>query len=68
MNNLGYIYEKGLTGRRDYGEAVVWYRRAAHKGLAIAQSNLAALHYLGRGVPRDFEQAPSLVQGCRRAG
>ena len=57
MNNLGYIYEKGLTGVRDYGKAVVWYRRAARKGLAIAQSNLAALHYLGRGVTRDFEQA-----------
>ena len=42
---------------RDYGKAVVWYRRAARKGLAIAQSNLAVLHYLGRGVKRDFEQA-----------
>ncbi|MCY4407306.1 MAG: SEL1-like repeat protein, partial [Rhodospirillaceae bacterium] len=57
MNNLGFIYEKGLLGVRDYGKAVVWYRRAARTGLAIAQSNLAALHYLGRGVPRDFEQA-----------
>ena len=42
---------------RIFESHVQWYRRAAEKGFAPAQFNLALCYELGRGVPGDERQA-----------
>ncbi len=42
---------------QDYGQARLWYEKAAAQGYANAQSNLAVLYDDGDGVPQDFVQA-----------
>jgi hypothetical protein len=44
--------------RQDYAEAIAWYRRAAERGNAKAQNNLARMYEDGRGVPG------GLFRGC----
>ena len=41
----------------DPARALGWYTRAAERGFAPAQYNLAVLHERGAGVPRDIAQA-----------
>ena len=48
-------YDIGLP--KDYGQAAIWYRRAADQGEAIAQVNLGEMYETGRGVTKDFAQA-----------
>jgi TPR repeat protein len=43
--------------RRDYAEAVAWYRKAADKGLATAQYNLGVAYANGDGVLQDDAEA-----------
>lgn len=54
---LGQIYERGLTGAPDYGQAVSWYRKAAEQGHDAALINLGQLYEQGLGVERDPLQA-----------
>ena len=42
---------------QDDVEAVRWYRRAADRGDANAQTSLGFMYANGRGVPRDFAEA-----------
>lgn len=57
MNVLGEIYAEGKQVKRDYKEAVVWYRKAADQGVARAQYHLAALYEIGQGLPHDEAEA-----------
>ncbi len=58
LNTLGNIYTNGLLGeKRDFAEALKWYRSAGDKGFAAAQFNLGLAYELGRGVPADERQA-----------
>ena len=41
----------------DYKQAVVWYRKAAEQGHAIAQFNLGVHLYYGEGLVQDYDQA-----------
>ena len=41
-------------GRKDYKEAVRWYRLSAEQGKATAQFNLALMYGGGLGVPQDY--------------
>ena len=50
---VGEIYEKGVAGGPDYGEALKWYRLAAAQGFARAQNHLGQLYERGLGVPAD---------------
>src|SRR6266853_4025674 len=43
--------------RKDYTEAMSWYRTAASKGLAKAQHNIGVLYQNGSGVPKDYASA-----------
>ncbi len=43
--------------RKDYTEAMSWYRTAASKGLAKAQHNIGVLYQNGSGVRKDSAQA-----------
>lgn len=56
--NLGWMYAKGEGGvKRDYTQAVKWYRMAAEQGDAWAQNNLGEMYARGEGVPRNHVQA-----------
>jgi TPR repeat protein len=47
------IYQYGLIGAANYGEALKWYRMAAAKGNADAYLGLGVMYELGQGVPKD---------------
>jgi hypothetical protein len=55
------VYARGLGVVRDDRAAVLWYQKAAAQGLAAAQSNLAGMYRLGRGVAADARQAAAQV-------
>lgn len=50
---LGYLYGQGKKVKRDYEQAVFWYKRAAKQQVADAQYLLCLSYSLGRGVPVD---------------
>jgi TPR repeat protein len=55
---LGNLYESGQSVLPlDPAQAAEWYRRAADKGHAGAQMNLAMMYLDGHGVPRNVPQA-----------
>jgi uncharacterized protein len=54
---IGDAYYYGHWVSRDYGEAGLWYRRAAAAGNAMAASTLGDMYYYGRDVPQDYAGA-----------
>jgi TPR repeat protein len=54
---IGDAYYYGHGVARDYAEAARWYRSAAERDNAMAQSTLGDIYYYGRGVPQDFVAA-----------
>ncbi|MCL4677680.1 MAG: sel1 repeat family protein [Alphaproteobacteria bacterium] len=66
--NLGVIYEGAQAGRRDYGLAIRWYRRAAMQGLGQAQYNLGVMYTKGKGVPRNYVEAYKWLALAARTG
>ena len=52
--NLGGMYYNGKGVRKDYAQAVQWYRKAAEQGNAKAQFNLGLMYYNGQGVSHDY--------------
>ena len=54
---LGYLYEKGLGGKKDVQTAYRLYRRAAKNGYADAQRALGYLYEKGLGLPRSYAKA-----------
>ena len=42
---------------QDYEESVKWYRKAARKGIANAQSNLGVMYEQGKGVIQSYVSA-----------
>jgi TPR repeat protein len=55
--NLGNCYYNGQGTQPDTAEAVIWFNKAADKGLPQAQYNLAIAYYVGKGVGQDFAKA-----------
>jgi len=51
--------EDAITAYRkaDYATALRLWRQQADQGLALAQSYLGRLYFLGRGVPQDYAEA-----------
>ena len=62
--NLGGMYYNGKGVRKDYAQAVQWYRKAAEQGHAKAQYNLGVMYDQGQGVRQDYAEA---VQWYRKA-
>ena len=62
--NLGFCYDDGRGVKKDYGEAVKWYRKAAEQNFAPAEFNLGFCYANGQGVRKDKEEA---VKWFRRA-
>lgn len=54
---IGTLYENGQGVRRDYDEALRWYRMAAERNFAHAFFALGMMYENGRGVPEDPRQA-----------
>ncbi|HEY5597195.1 MAG TPA: hypothetical protein VIK47_00195, partial [Kiloniellales bacterium] len=50
-------YADGAVTRADMAEAARWFRRAADRGSARAQNDLAMLYTKGLGVPQDYVQS-----------
>jgi hypothetical protein len=54
---LGDIYSEGLGVKRDFTEALSWYRMAAKNGNVNAQRFLGDIYDLGKNVPQDFAES-----------
>ena len=66
---LGARYHAGEGTPQDYSKAVKWYRLAADRGDARAQSNLAVLYTMGvGGLERDQLQAAKLFEASAKQG
>ena len=50
-------YANGRGVRKNYKEAVKWYRKAAEQGNAAGQYNLGLMYRKGRGVRKDYVAA-----------
>ena len=58
MNKKGDTYYYGKNGvAQNYAEAVKWYRKAADKGLAVAQFNLGICYTYDIGVDKNYAEA-----------
>ena len=57
QNTIGVCYKNGTGVKKDFAEAVKWYRLAAQQDHAMAQSNLGVCYANGEGVDRDYEEA-----------
>ncbi len=53
---LGNAYNYGHNVRRDYAQALIWYRKGAEQGNADSQFQLGGLYHFGHGVPHDEAQ------------
>ncbi|MBV8052473.1 MAG: GAF domain-containing protein [Acidobacteriaceae bacterium] len=54
---IGGRYALGKETPQDYGEAALWFLRAAEQGHIRAQSILSSYYEAGIGVPRDLAKA-----------
>lgn len=59
FKDLKTDYKKGTYyyDRKNYKEALVWYKKAAKQGNVFAQSNLGYMYYNGDGVSQDYKEA-----------
>ena len=57
MNDIGFMYERGLGVTKDDAEATKWYRKAAEQGNASGQNNFGIMYRDGLGVEKDYVEA-----------
>jgi TPR repeat protein len=53
------MYAKGLGVPQDHAAGAHWLRKAADKGLAVAQLVLGDMYFRADGVPQDYRAAAS---------
>ena len=69
QNCLGMMYDHGLGVGKDEFEAFLWYHKAAEKGFAKAQYNLAIVYTTTQGViARDEKEAERLFKEAAAQG
>ena len=56
QDNLGVMYRDGLGVRRDYAEAVRWFRKAADQGYVEGEFDLSNMYADGHGVQQDYAE------------
>ena len=67
--DLGLKYETGVAGfSQDDKQAAEWYRRAAERNFADAQTKLAYLYAAGRGVEKNQIEAARLFRKAAEQG
>ena len=54
---ISVVIGRGVT--QDYTEAVMWFRKAADQGDAVAELLLGNHYAFGNGVPQDYSEAMS---------
>jgi TPR repeat protein len=54
---VGRAFALEASGREDFVQAALWYRKAAEQGVAAAEQELAILYQKGVGVERDYVEA-----------
>ncbi|MGY9002302.1 MAG: tetratricopeptide repeat protein [Rhodospirillales bacterium] len=54
---LGYIYFTGEVIQKDYGEALIWFRKSANQGYAPAQYLMGGMFEEGWAVARNYIEA-----------
>jgi TPR repeat protein len=54
---LGFLYDQGYGVEQNEYEAFEWFHRAALRGQAKAQYNLALMYDMGQGVKQSDEGA-----------
>jgi TPR repeat protein/S1-C subfamily serine protease len=57
QNELGFMYQSGLSVAIDYAEALKWYKLSAAQGYAQGQNNLGSMYHNGYGVSKDYAEA-----------
>lgn len=65
---IGLRYAVGENEPQDYGIAARWFLKAAEQGLVLAQDNLGAYYWAGRGVPKDVVKAYYWSSVAKEAG
>ena len=68
MYNAALFLMEGEGGPQDVGEAAVWFRRAAERGVTDAQYNLGLMYETGQGVERDLGEARRWFGLAAKAG
>lgn len=68
MNNLGYLYENGLSVKKDYRKSNYWYSKSAKLGDSRALYNLALSYEFAKGVKKDINHAKKLYKQSFRKG
>ena len=54
---MGLKFAADTGAARDYGQAAVWYHKAAEQNHSLAQFNLGVMYAQGQGVARDAAQS-----------
>ena len=74
-STAGEDFNKGYSAyqKKDYTEAVKWWRKAAEQGNADAQYSLGVCYFFGHGVTKDEAEAVKWLRkaaglGHREAG
>ncbi|MBE6376506.1 MAG: sel1 repeat family protein [Lentisphaerae bacterium] len=57
QNDLGWCYLNGDGVKKDYRQAVYWYKKSAAQGNIYAQNNLGWCYENGNGVEKNLNQA-----------
>ena len=57
MYSVGYSYETGQSGTRDFAEAMRWYRKSADTGSGLAMHRLGLAYEGGESVTQDRAEA-----------
>ena len=65
---LGWIYENGITVRKNRVKAAELYREAAEQGSTGAELSLGRLYHAGLGVKRDISEAERLYRAAAEKG
>src|SRR5271166_6090633 len=68
MRSLGFKYQNGDGVKKDYQQAVSWYRKAAAAGSTVAMNDLGFMYGTGQGVDTDYNQAVSWYRRAAEAG
>ncbi|MDR3684616.1 MAG: tetratricopeptide repeat protein [Geothrix sp.] len=69
LRAMGYLRLRGEGFlKADPRRATAWFRRAAERGDAPAQLQLARSLALGRGIPRNFDEARRWAEASARQG
>ena len=65
---IGNMYYNGYKVKKNYAEAVKWYKQAAEKGHVQAQMSLGSAYMYGTGVNKDYVEARKWLQMSAEKG